>query len=69
MDGSTWSEFPALPQRRAAPLRRLIALLRCWRDRARERRILARLDDRLLADIGITRLEQARECEKPFWRN
>jgi uncharacterized protein YjiS (DUF1127 family) len=29
---------------------------------------LATLDDRLLADAGLTRADQDRECNKPFWR-
>ena len=52
----------------ASATRAALALLACWRDRARERRQLARLDARGLADIGITRSEAARECAKPFWR-
>jgi uncharacterized protein YjiS (DUF1127 family) len=39
-----------------------------WRDRARQRRFLAAMDDRLLSDIGVTRIEAEREYEKPFWR-
>ena len=39
-----------------------------WHERARQRTQLARLDDRLLRDIGVTRYEAARECGKPFWR-
>lgn len=39
-----------------------------WRRRRRERASLARLDDRLLADIGLSRVDQDRECNKPFWR-
>ena len=45
--------------------RRLFA---SWIERIRQRRALAALDDGMLRDIGITRLEAARECEKPFWR-
>lgn len=45
-----------------------LALLRLWHERARQRRALARLDDRLLRDIGITRAEANREINKPFWR-
>jgi len=67
MDGSTWIALPK-PAPRASHLAGLIALLRRWHHRAGERRVLARLDDRMLADIGINRLEQARECGKPFWR-
>ncbi len=39
-----------------------------WIERARQRHALAALDDHMLRDIGITRVEAARECEKPFWR-
>ncbi len=39
-----------------------------WYQRARERRQLNALDDRILADIGVTRAEVAREYDKPFWR-
>jgi len=48
--------------------RRFVALLRRWRARAEERRLLAAFDERRLSDIGITRLDAARECTKPFWR-
>jgi len=33
----------------------------------RQRQALARLDDRLLADIGLTREAQMVECSKLFW--
>ena len=39
-----------------------------WAERARQRQALAGLDDQMLRDIGITRYEAVRECEKPFWR-
>jgi uncharacterized protein YjiS (DUF1127 family) len=44
---------------------RLLAAM--WRPRARQRKALARLDDRLLADIGLTREAQMVECSKLFW--
>ena len=37
-------------------------------ERNRQRRSLAELDDRLLRDIGLTRADARRECEKPRWR-
>jgi len=40
-----------------------------WRERRRDRVVLARLDDRMLADIGLTRGEVLREIAKPFWRD
>jgi uncharacterized protein YjiS (DUF1127 family) len=39
-----------------------------WRERTRTRRQLLELDDRLLRDIGIDRVQAQSEAEKPFWR-
>ncbi len=47
--------------------RRVHALVARWRSHARQRQALARLDDRLLADIGLTRDAQMVECSKLFW--
>jgi uncharacterized protein YjiS (DUF1127 family) len=44
------------------------ALLRTWRERRRGRAALASFDDRMLRDIGITRVEAHYEINKPFWR-
>ena len=44
------------------------ATLRTWRWRLRERAQLARLDDRMLQDIGLTRGEREFLANKPFWR-
>ena len=46
---------------------RVRALIATWRSRARQREALARLDDRLLADIGLTREAQMVECSKLLW--
>jgi len=54
------SVFPAV--------RRFSAMIREWRRRARSRRELLALDDRMLKDIGITRIDAQREAAKPFWR-
>ena len=45
-----------------------VALVREWRRRARRRQELARLDDRMLRDIGVTRVDAWQEINKPFWR-
>jgi uncharacterized protein YjiS (DUF1127 family) len=46
---------------------RLLDAAMTWRDRARQRRHLAELDDRLLRDIGVSRAEVEGEISRPFW--
>jgi len=46
----------------------IVAVLREWCRRSRERTQLASLDDRMLRDIGVTRGEVLSEINKPFWR-
>jgi uncharacterized protein YjiS (DUF1127 family) len=41
-------------------------LLRVY-DRQQQRRVLMELDERMLADIGITRSQAQAEARKPFW--
>ncbi len=50
------------------PVKRLLKTLEIWVDRVNQRKQLAKLDDRMLKDIGITRIEANREIAKPFWR-
>jgi uncharacterized protein YjiS (DUF1127 family) len=45
-----------------------VSLLATWRDRHRQRDLLAGLDERMLRDIGLTPDTRAREATKPFWR-
>jgi uncharacterized protein YjiS (DUF1127 family) len=49
-------------------LSRIFVTLREWRRRRRERAELARLDERMLRDIGITRGDVWDEINKPFCR-
>jgi uncharacterized protein YjiS (DUF1127 family) len=42
--------------------------MRLWRQRARQRRALAELTERELADFGATRADVYRELSTPFWR-
>jgi uncharacterized protein YjiS (DUF1127 family) len=51
-----------------AALAAAVDTIATWRERARMRRHLLLLDDRLLRDIGIDRLLAQSEAEKPFWR-
>jgi uncharacterized protein YjiS (DUF1127 family) len=46
----------------------MLATFREWRRRARERAQLARLDDRIMQDIGLTRADAEFLINKPFWR-
>ncbi|AIB12822.1 uncharacterized protein YjiS (DUF1127 family) [Azospirillum brasilense] len=39
-----------------------------WRQRTITRRELARLDDRMLHDIGISQIDVEGEISKPFWK-
>lgn len=65
----------SLYQREARPWRRrrgLIArsgaLIARWAERSRDRALLARLSDRELHDIGLSRCDIDHEISKPFWR-
>jgi uncharacterized protein YjiS (DUF1127 family) len=66
--------LPALRRRgaRQHTLRLIIALAlhrcRVWTERNGQRRALARLDERLLRDIGVNRYDAAHEIGKPFWK-
>ena len=57
----------ALP-RRGGSLARLIATLQTWRQRIRERRALAAMSQRELADFGASTADVQRELATPFWR-
>jgi uncharacterized protein YjiS (DUF1127 family) len=46
----------------------LLKAVAVWRERARQRRQLAAMDDYLLKDIGLTRADVDHEAGKPFWR-
>jgi len=50
------------------PFAAAVSMVGRWIARMRQRGALASLDDHMLRDIGITRVEAARECDKPFWR-
>lgn len=39
-----------------------------WRERAHQRLLLGRLDDRMLQDIGLSRSDVEHEVAKPFWQ-
>jgi uncharacterized protein YjiS (DUF1127 family) len=47
---------------------RAVDLLLIWQQRARDRRQLESLNDRMLRDIGLTWADVYAEASKPFWR-
>lgn len=46
----------------------IVASLMATYSRALQRRRLSTMDDRMLADIGVSRAEATAEARKPFWR-
>jgi uncharacterized protein YjiS (DUF1127 family) len=56
--------IPELP----AQLSRLFGLIATWRERHAWRVDMRRLDDHMLADIGLSRADAEAEIAKPFWR-
>ena len=65
-------KLPAIERNAPQPL--WARLVGAWRrigemaQRQRQRRHLARLDDHLLDDIGLSREQVNSELAKPFWR-
>lgn len=60
---------PMLAKNRVkALLASISTMLYIYHERARNRRVLSMLDDRLLRDMGISVIERDRECAKPFWK-
>lgn len=39
-----------------------------YRHRYHSRKVLAQLDERMLADIGISKVQAEKEAELPFWK-
>ncbi len=50
-------------------LTRIADVLDSWLERHHSRRDLVELDERLLRDIGVTRVEARRESAMPFWKS
>ena len=46
----------------------LVDMMMDWRERARQRRLLARMDQHMLRDIGLSLADVEQEIKKPFWR-
>jgi|SRR6516162_1761221 len=62
------TQWQPSPHRLRGFLSRVSVVLREWHRRKKGRLELARLDERMLRDIGLTRVDADCEINKPFWR-
>jgi uncharacterized protein YjiS (DUF1127 family) len=62
------TQWQASAHRLRGFLSEMHATLREWRRRKKGRLELARLDERMLRDIGLTRVDADYEINQPFWR-
>ena len=60
--------LPACEAPKGFSVVQIIRKAKFWANRSRQRKQLARLDVRLLADIGITSEQAKVEIAKPFWK-
>ena len=44
-------------------------IIRTWVRRSNDRRMLVKMNDRMLNDIGLTRFDVKVEADKYFWQN
>jgi len=51
------------------PPLRVWPTLALWRERRRTRQQFSTLDDRALADVGLSRMQQRIECSKSHWQS
>jgi len=52
----------------ASSARNVLAVIRTWAARGRERRVLGEMEAHELNDIGISRAQALRETRKWFWQ-
>jgi uncharacterized protein YjiS (DUF1127 family) len=69
MDYAGGLPAPGLALRARSLLTTAVDRLLLWRERARQRRVLASLDGRMLRDIGLSGGMARQESAKPFWRD
>src|ERR1700751_4022376 len=62
------TQWRAFPHQLSGFLSGMRAAVREWRQRKNGRLELARFDERMLRDIGLTRFDAEYEINKPFWR-
>ena len=65
---SSWRPKQRAGDQSLPPLAAALRRVGVWIERSRQRKALATLDEHMLRDIGITRVDAAREYDKPFWK-
>jgi uncharacterized protein YjiS (DUF1127 family) len=68
LGNSQISALPGVGRHHSGLISRLVATVRLWRRRSRERQALAELSPRELADFGATTSDVYRELNTPFWK-
>ena len=58
----------AVVQRVGAAGSKIYSVLHAWAQRTEDRRQLAQMNDRMLADIGLNRSDVSHEVDKFFWQ-
>lgn len=57
-----------LVERVEAAALKVAGTFRVWVSRSRDRRYLGQMNDRMMLDIGLTRVDVERELNKYFWQ-
>lgn len=68
MENTGWRMLQRVSPVLAAAAMSLFATLCTWQRRVEMRNQLARLDERMLKDIGLGRTDAEIETMKPFWK-
>jgi uncharacterized protein YjiS (DUF1127 family) len=65
----SWSEIVSMAGRRvSSDMVTIVVVIGNWTERARQRRCLAALDERMLKDCGLSRADARQEASRPFWQ-
>ncbi len=64
---ATYCRTPSRRPQTSSLAGKLLDVLFSWQERANQRHALTQLDDRLLRDVGLDRVDVDREVAKPFW--
>lgn len=67
-NNATASMSTVTKRRPRISLAKLLKLIKLWRARSSQRKVLASLNERMLKDIGYPSDEVQKEVSKPFWK-